>query len=549
MSSSQTERKLNLVERIISFLTHLLRIVLTLISDFYQEFKQDWKVPDLHGNEVLGGVFRMQPYQIAKLKHHKKSTCFGLDYGAPEERMTLTTLIAGAQGSGKTKLMETFNHQQIEDFHNNPNKSMIISDPKAENLSYVARCVNIHPNSPDFPFIIGNPFDRRSRQHILSDDITGIYSLPLIGEILIPPPYDTFFKGAASTICNVNGVITHLAKDKGLLKEYTLATWLRMNRHILSASYQETERLINAVGLSRKNGKAILDFKVENERSRQLLLEIAKTQTTFLQRFEMIAAVAENLREKTGRPGYSINSIIDSGQGLIMGSDYMCPDEMTRMGSIQFTFANAKLLSLPDDPERRIYMLFDEGIDMIPHIPNLMPTIRVSRGKGGCMLFTALSTPGLYVAFGERERAEEFLSMVNNFFLGGMGKASADTFINQVIPYYTALVETISTSSGTLNLKTEALPVITADELANYPPANSKNGSKWLVYLRGRSCHEYQLTPHELKRQLPPTAKELFGEEIVGYDRLSSAEVNQFSKLRDWTPAEKQSLGIEQEED
>jgi type IV secretory pathway TraG/TraD family ATPase VirD4 len=132
--------------------------------------------------------------------------------------------------------------------------------------------------------------------------------------------------------------------------------------------------------------------------------EILTTIQANLLPLSIIAARWEHAQETI-----SIRDWLQGEYVLVMGSDFEFPETLKRLNQVLFLFIASGLKSLPDDPERRVWMFIDE-LAAIGSLPQLEDVLALGRSKSICTFLSTQNIPALMRILG-REKTQELYGL------------------------------------------------------------------------------------------------------------------------------------------
>lgn len=265
----------------------------------------------------------------------------------PRKEETKHCLAIGRPGTGKTVFLSQIADRLIE-----RNAKGVIYDFKGD---YVSRFYE-----PDRD-IIFNPLDSRCQGWNLFNDIRTKLDINIIASSLIPPTYtgDTFWNDAARGV--FSGILHYLWQQN-----------LRTNADIWNGVTAPGQS-IHAWLKRTPEGQTGYRY-IEDESSKQALSVFA-TMMQYTSAFEYMSqddnafSVAEWLSDK--KPGF-----------IFVTNQSDVKDTLKPILSLFIDFLGKKLLSLPDDLQRRVFSLLDE-FGTLQRLSSIKELLITSRSKGG----------------------------------------------------------------------------------------------------------------------------------------------------------------------
>lgn len=265
----------------------------------------------------------------------------------PWKEETKHCLTVGRPGTGKT----VFLSQIVERLIQRKAKG-IIYDFKGD---YVSRFYDPKRD------IIFNPLDRRCRGWNLFNDLKTKLDINVIASSLIPPAYtgDTFWNDAARGV--FSGILHYLWQHN-----------LRTNESIWKG--------VTAPGFDihawlQKTPEGQTGFRYIEDASSKQALSVFATMMQYTSAFEYMT---------TAETGFSVTEWLQNDKpGFIFVTNQSdVKDTLKPILSLFIDFLGKKLLSLPDDLERRVFFLLDE-FGTLQRLSSIKELLITSRSKGG----------------------------------------------------------------------------------------------------------------------------------------------------------------------
>lgn len=255
--------------------------------------------------------------------------------------------IIGRPGAGKTVGLS-----QILDNLKSRNSKGIVYDFKGDYLS------KFYSPATD---IIFNPLDRRGTGWTIFNEIKNIMDVDAIAASLIPEGFDAdkYFNEAARDVF------------AGLL-HYLYQSGKRTNKDIWETVTKENAAIAEILK-NTKGGER--GYKYIEDGSSKQALGVMSTLMQYVKSFEFMAAADGN---------FSVRDWLynDKG-GFIFVTNYSdIVDTLKPVLSLFIDLLGRKLLSMPDDYNRRIYILLDE-CGTLQRLSTLVNLLTLSRSKGG----------------------------------------------------------------------------------------------------------------------------------------------------------------------
>jgi type IV secretory pathway TraG/TraD family ATPase VirD4 len=257
-------------------------------------------------------------------------------------------LAIGKHGTGKTVFLSG-----IVERLNERNEKGIIYDFKGD---YTSRFYNPERD------ILFNPLDKRCKGWNLFNDIKTKLDINMISSSLIPPTYtgDAFWHDAARGV--FSGIIHHLWRDN---KKTNEELWKGV-----TAPGQVIHDWLQGIPEGQTG------FRYIEDASGKQALSVFATMMQYTSAFEYMASLEQN--------DFSLTEwLTNKKPGFIFVTNQAdVKDTLKPILSLFIDFVGKKLISLPDDLQRRVFFLLDEfgTLQMLSSIKELLIT---SRSKGG----------------------------------------------------------------------------------------------------------------------------------------------------------------------
>ncbi len=293
----------------------------------------------------INGAGLVSPEEFAR-QIGKGDLPFG-SFRLPWKEETKHCLTVGRPGTGKT----VFLSQIVERLTERKAKG-IIYDFKGD---YVSRFYD-----PDRD-IIFNPLDKRCKGWNLFDDIRTKLDINVIASSLIPSTYtgDTFWNDAARGV--FSGILHYLWQQN-----------LRTNTDIWEGVTAPGSDIHSWL---RVTPEGQTGFRYIEDASSKQALSVFATMMQYTSAFEYMSQ---------GESGFSIsNWLMDDKPGYIFVTNQSdVKDTLKPILSLFIDFLGKKLLSLPDDLQRRVFFLLDE-FGTLQRLSSIKELLITSRSKGG----------------------------------------------------------------------------------------------------------------------------------------------------------------------
>jgi type IV conjugative transfer system coupling protein TraD len=305
------------------------------------------KAKDMFDKKYVRGAKLITP---AQLNRQLRAVSNFLSIG--EVKMPVTAepkhcFVVGRPGVGKT----VFISQTIEKLKKRKDKG-VIYDFKGDYLS------KFYDPASD---IIFNPLDLRCRGWNIFNEVSTVMDIDAIAHSLIPQAYsqEPFWNDAARDV--FSGILHYLYQNN-----------LRSNRDIWSAvtapGKEITEWLKSIPGGQRGHRY------IEDASSKQAM-SVFSVMMQYVKAFEFMAMADGD---------FSIRHWLEDEQrGFIFVTNYSdVKDTLKPILSLFIDLMGRKLLSMPDNPERRIFFMLDE-FGTLQRLSTIVNLLTLSRSKGG----------------------------------------------------------------------------------------------------------------------------------------------------------------------
>ena len=265
----------------------------------------------------------------------------------PVKEETKHCLTIGRPGTGKTVFLSQVVERLIQ-----RNAKGVIYDFKGD---YVSRFYD--PNRD----ILFNPLDQRCAGWNLFSDIKTKLDINVMASSLIPPVYtgDTFWNDAARGV--FSGILHHLWRNEQ-----------RTNADIWTGVTAPGEQIHEWL---RNTPEGQTGFRYIEDASSKQALSVFATMMQYTAAFEYMSqgdstfSVSEWLTNE--RPGF-----------IFVTNQSDLKDTLKPILSLFIDFLGKKLLSLPDDLQRRVFFLLDE-FGTLQRLSSIKELLIASRSKGG----------------------------------------------------------------------------------------------------------------------------------------------------------------------
>ena len=361
--------------------------------------------------------------------------------------------VVGGIGSGKSLLLGTAMNGLLQEVARNPDARAFIYDLKCELLPQIVAM----GHKP----IVLDPFDKRGVAIDLAADIQTPADAQQLAAALVPTGeegHDTFWVNATRLV--LAAVIESMAHFYP--GRWSLARVLRTMRSPEAIS-ELLERRVHTAHIWR-------NCRGEARTEANLMASF----TSFLQRFEVIAALWEKTKTKI-----SIREWASTGGGILLAPNH--PRYREVLAPIHRLLLNIiadESLSLPDSNQRKTFIMLDE-FRGIGRIDSLYALANEGRSKGVCLFVGTQSVEGVHEVYGTELGNELMGQLRSKVFLRNDSQVTAK-WIEDHIGQVQYIVESISrtwTSSkndfsrgATTNISRRRESLILASEIMKLAP-------------------------------------------------------------------------------
>ena len=305
------------------------------------------KSKDMFEKKYVRGAKLITP---AELNEQMKNVTRYLPIGEvklPISAETKHCFVVGRPGVGKT----VFISQIIEKLKQRKDRG-VIYDFKADYLS------KFYDPASD---IIFNPLDSRCQGWNIFNEVSTVMDIDAIAHSLIPQPYsqETFWNDAARDV--FSGILHYLYQNN-----------LKSNRDIWNAVTAPGKEI--AEWLKSTPGGQRGHRYIEDASSKQAM-SVFSVMMQYVKAFEFMAMADGD---------FSIRHWLESDkQGFIFVTNYSdVKDTLKPVLSLFVDLMGRKLLSMPDNPDRRIFFMLDE-FGTLQRLSTIVNLLTLSRSKGG----------------------------------------------------------------------------------------------------------------------------------------------------------------------
>jgi type IV secretory pathway TraG/TraD family ATPase VirD4 len=261
------------------------------------------------------------------------------------------TIIIGKPGSGKTQCTRAIVKRWYE-----LGRKGIIYDNKGE---YFAEFFNPETD------LLFNPLDERSLGWNLFNELESYPDVDAVAASLIPPPIaatDPFWNDAARGV--FSGILQYLYQND-----------MRNNAMLWNMLTTDANVIAQKLKITR-GGEAGYRYITQNAENSRQAESVLAVMMQFTKCFEYMAA-------NEGR--FQINDWLYNGSGMIYITNYEDIEETLRpILSLFVDLAGRKILSMPDDLNRRIFIGLDE-FGSLQRLSTIVKLLTRGRSKGACV--------------------------------------------------------------------------------------------------------------------------------------------------------------------
>ncbi|MFQ5781032.1 MAG: type IV secretion system DNA-binding domain-containing protein [Nitrospiria bacterium] len=307
-----------------------------------------WRAKSEAETAHLRGAKLISPRRLNKAirsDHEKVDLQIG-KVGFPKSAEVKHALILGRPGAGKTVLLSSLLERLME-----REQRGIVYDFKGD---YVARFYR-----PDRDLLF-NPVDERCLAWNLFDEIRMLTDIDVVAHALIPTlqTNDPFWNNGARDV--FSGLLHALYQRN-----------LKTNADIWKAVSAPGKEI--SASLAKIPG-AEAGFRCVEEGKSKQAMSILSVMMQYVKCFEHLSRL---------RGGFRIADWLDQGKGWLFVTNYPgIADTLRPMISLFIDLIGRRLLSLKDDPHRRIYFFIDEFGTLQP-LSIMVQLLTLSRSKGG----------------------------------------------------------------------------------------------------------------------------------------------------------------------
>ncbi|MBE9117256.1 type IV secretion system DNA-binding domain-containing protein [Lusitaniella coriacea LEGE 07157] len=439
---------------------------------------------------------------------------------------SLGYFILGAPGMGKSTWLEVLMTIALGYIGIVPNYRGLVVDSKPDQSAGMVPFLE----ALGVPYKILNPLDRtRCCAWDMALDITGEARAAELSAVLIPENENQkdnkYFIDAARLL--LTAVIVALQTAKGT--KWTL-------RDLLLACSNKNDLL-----LLLKNHHPRYQAYEEFFKDKKGKNEVLTTLQANLLPLNIVAARWERAPEKI-----SLRNWLRGEYVLVMGSDFEFPETLKRINQLLFRFIASGLKSLPDDPERRVWMFIDElaAISPLPELENLLA---LGRSKSLGTVLSTQNLPALVRILG-REKTFEIFGLCARKAIMGVDPETAKLLSEYFSDYeyvettYNASVsygpQGTSTTEGTQD-KRGTRRTVTAQQFMdmNFPAPGPENGLSAFFTAPGEGIHFHRYEWEEIQQMRVQRV-----DSVTAYERIDDDDPT--TKLLPWSDEEREALGL-----
>jgi hypothetical protein len=281
----------------------------------------------------------------------------------PLEDSVKHMLIIGEPGSGKSKTIQMFTESILYRIGRGENHRAVLYDPKRNTRSLLAgmglKC----------PVHLLDPFDKRSVAWDIAKDVDEPDIARTVAEALISEDSNTsqpyFRDTAAVVVCAVMQALHAKKPYAWTLRDLVLAM-------------RSTESITNLVSRVPETKHYVAQHADEMSQAFQSVLSTAAGKIDWL---ASIAALWDGTKERISLRDW----ITNEESILLLGSDNLRSVAMAELNRMILTYLTLALLDLPDDKNRRIWVLLDE-FTSLGKIKRVQDMLYKGRSKGASVL-------------------------------------------------------------------------------------------------------------------------------------------------------------------
>ena len=335
-----------------------------------------------NSRQFIRGSQLWEAKQVKKaIQRDKKASDLHID-GFPliAQSETQHFLVHGTVGTGKSQLI-----QKVLDGLRRRGDRVIVYD---KGCSFIQRYFKAGD-------MLLNPFDARCAPWDLWEEAPTSAHLENMAESLIPlhGETDPFWVNAARTVFSSTAQKMRNDPDRSLEK---------LLQVLLTGEFEDLESYIKGT-----EGATLVSGKIE-----KTAISIRSIITTYLKSLRFLCGV------KTPESGaFSIRQWLANeahSNWLFISADGENQAALRPLISMWMAMASLNILSLPENPERRIWVVCDE-ISSLHKLPLLPETIAEVRKFGGCFLLGMQSEAQMEKVYG-RSAAKEIFDLLNTRF-------------------------------------------------------------------------------------------------------------------------------------
>jgi Type IV secretion-system coupling protein DNA-binding domain len=442
-----------------------------------------------------------------------------------EKREAMGYFVLGSPGMGKSTWLEVLMTVALAYIGIIPNYRALVVDSKPDSEAGLVPFLE----ALGVPYKIFNPLDTRAVGWDVGNDIIGEARAAELAAVLIPEVEgnqdNQYFTDAARLLLTAVTVALQIAKGK---------KWTLRDLLLSCSNKNEMWQLLKNY---HPRYQAYLEFFKDKKGKNEVLTTIQAN----LLPLNVVAARWEHVREKI-----SLRDWLREEYVLILGSDFEFPETLKRINQVFFRFIASGLKSLPDDPERRVWMFVDElaAISPIPELENLLA---LGRSKSICTFLSTQNLPALMRIL-RREKTYEIFGLCGRKAFMGVDPETARLISEYLSDYeYVDLSDSYSVSSNSQGSSTTASTqhkigtrrTVMAQELmdSNFPPPGPQNGLSAFFVAPGEGIHFHRYEWDDIQSMRVQRV-----DCVTAYERINDDDPT--ATLRPWSEEEREAFGL-----
>ena len=374
--------------------------VMTLIMRYFRKKGEEQTADCL----VRGTRIATPDALAAQLKKDKNISTFSLDglHLLPNNFEVRHIYMGGSTGTGKTVMIRKL----LRWIRDRGDKAVIYD----KGCTFVSRFYN-----PATDYIL-NPFDERSVNWSIWNDANDVSDYENLAAALVPHTGngDPFWIEASRTIFT-NTAYKMAQDNEPCTMERLLELILKAPLSTLAAYLDGTE-----------------STSLVSEKSQKTAISIKSVLAAYIKSLRYMEGLDKPDENGQVRPAFSINNWVqdDEEKGfLYLTSNAQQHTSLRPLISMWLSTASTAILSLDENPDRRIWIITDE-LPSLHQLPDLASTLAEVRKHGGCYLIGFQSYAQFVKIYGQHA-ADEMVDLLNTRFYTrnpshAMAKKSSD---------------------------------------------------------------------------------------------------------------------------